>query len=109
MSDVLFRLKESIDLLESSVVAAKNTLASKYGAEHPCVLRLDSYGDAILGQRNFIVELQDALNNQNLDEVFRLTQLINGISHMIKEDARSLVESMYNGDNACDIDKDVLN
>lgn len=104
---IIEKLNQSVDSLEYSIHTAAKSIVSKYGEDHTASKRLQQYSSAINSQRSYIENLNQAVQNNNLDETYRLIQIINGISTLIKDDARALVECLYN--NSCEIDKDVLN
>jgi hypothetical protein len=76
---------KSIDDLEDAISTAKKAVPSDY------VVRLSEYDKVIATQRGFIVELVDALNQEEYDAVPRLVSLINGLSVMIRDDARAIL------------------
>ena len=108
-NEVVSKLQESVFLLEISVNSARQTLTEKYGIDHPVGVRLDSYIPAIENQKAQISKLQNAIQEQNFGEVVRLATIINGISFMIKDDARQIVEYIHSGISPSEIDKDLLN
>jgi len=106
--EIIIKLKQSVSVLEGAISMAAATIIQKFGKDHPASVRLDSYTEVIKTQKEYINNLINAVENNNWSDVSRMTQIINGLSSMIKDDARAMVECMYEGKD-CEIDKDVLN
>jgi len=106
--EIIARLSKSIDELEHSIIQATEALSLKFGENHSTTIRLNEYNKAIQNQRKQIEKLTEAIQNNNFEEISRGVSIINGLSHMIKEDAKGLVESMFS-ENTSVIDKDMLN
>lgn len=92
------RLYQSIEGLERAVEAAGISLEekAKNGAQdiHPILYRLDEYRSIISKQKQKVQELCIALQNQDFHEVTRLVTVINGISQMIRDDAREILANL---------------
>jgi hypothetical protein len=97
---IVERLFASFSDLENSINSAKATLAAKGEIPEHVIERLSSY-DTILGkQRRLALELAKHMSNGNWDEVARHVGLINGLSSMIRDDARAILSSLsLNSDN----------
>jgi len=92
--NIIERLFTSFSDLEDSINNAKATLAAKGEIPEHVVERLSSY-DSILGkQRRLALELAKHMSAGNWDEVARHVGLINGLSSMIRDDARSILSSL---------------
>ena len=92
-TDLIVRLKTSIDYLEESIKDALRAFKSR-GASSDKLNRLNEYFKLVEAQRGYIAELEAKISNHELDDLSRLVSLINGVSTMIKEDARSLLDEM---------------
>lgn len=92
--NIIERLFTSFSDLEDSINNAKITLAAKGEIPSHVVERLSSY-DSILGkQRRLALQLAKHMSDGNWDEVARHVGLINGLSSMIRDDARSILSSL---------------
>ena len=85
---IMHRLESSILDLKRAVEDAKPRVSESYH------YRLLEYDKLIETQEEFIVELRKALELENTTEIPRLVNLINGISDMIKQDARSILKEI---------------
>lgn len=97
--DILKRLFRSFDELEAAMVSARNTLQKNGSLTADIATRMDSYDEMIAKQRKLANELVgDILNNtSNADEMARKVNLINGLSTMIKDDAREILADLVEG------------
>lgn len=98
---IVERLFASFSELEQAITGAKTTLGSKAAVPQAVLDRLNSY-DAILGkQRGLARKLCDHMSSGNWNEVSRHVNLINGLSAMIRDDARAILSSLaLNSDSA---------
>ena len=93
-SDIINRLFTSFADLEAAIKSAKNTLEQKGSVSPEILERLQSYDGILLKQRNLATALCEHISNQNWDEVSRHVSLINGLSAMIRDDARAILSSL---------------
>jgi len=99
--NIIDRLFASFVDLEQAIRGAKATLAAKATVPPEVFARLGSYDSILLKQRQLAVELKHFLDNGDWDEVNRLVSLINGLSAMIRDDARAVLSSLsLNSDHA---------
>jgi uncharacterized coiled-coil protein SlyX len=88
------RLLDSITTLERSIELAKESFISSQDGKNEYVARIAQYEGVVAKQRNFISSLTEELAQQNWAEVARYMKLINALSSLIHEDARSLLNSL---------------
>lgn len=92
--NIIDRLFSSFTDLEKAIKSARGTL-EKRGTVSPEILtRLDSYDDILAKQRGLAGELCDHIKAGNWDQVTRHVSLINGLSAMIRDDARAILSSL---------------
>ncbi len=98
---IVTRLFASFTDLETAIESAKNTLQSKGTIPEEVLVRLNSYDKILSKQRRLATGLCDHINNGDWNEVNRHVGLINGLSAMIRDDARSILSSLnLNSDHA---------
>lgn len=91
---IINRLFSSFTELETAINSAKETLAKRENVPADVVKRLDSYDGILLKQRKLANELCEHITAGNWDEVTRHVGLINGLSAMIRDDARAILSSL---------------
>lgn len=107
-SNIVERLFASFNDLEQAIEGAKSTLASRAEVPEEVIARLKSYDGILSKQRSLAVQLCEQIKNGDWDEVSRSVSLINGLSAMIRDDARSILAALsLNSDPA--LDQDGLN
>jgi len=72
-------------------MSAKTSLAKKGDIPDGIMKRIQSYDSILAKQRSLAASLCDYLNKGDWDEVGRHVNLINGLSSMIRDDARSIL------------------
>lgn len=93
-SNIIDRLLSSFEELEQAIGSAKVALLQK-GRMSPEILeRLDSYDGILAKQRGLAESLRSHLAVGNWDEVNRHVSLINGLSAMIRDDARAILGAL---------------
>lgn len=98
--NIIEKLFTSFSDLEKAIVSAKDTLVKKGQVPAEIMKRLDSYDGILLKQRNLAMSLCEHMTKGNWDEVSRHVTLINGLSAMIRDDARMILSSLsLNSDN----------
>lgn len=103
---IINRLFQSFQDLEKAIVGARKTLEEKDGVPPEVVERLNSYDGILEKQRGLAKGLCDHIRAGNWDEVSRHVGLINGLSAMIRDDARAILSSLaLNSDEEKDDDK----
>lgn len=92
--NIVTRLFASFTDLETAIDSAKHTLQSKGTIPDEVLKRLNSYDTILTKQRKLATALCDHIQKQNWDEVNRHVGLINGLSSMIRDDARAILSSL---------------
>ena len=93
-SNIVDRLYASFTELETAIHGAKATLKAKDSVPQEIIKRLDSYDHILSKQRNLAEDLCRYIDAGDWDEVNRHVSLINGLSAMIRDDARSILSSL---------------
>lgn len=88
---IISRLFESFNELERAIVSAKQTLENKSEPPKDILARIASYEDILDKQRSLATALCGHSSLGNWDEVARHIKLINGLSAMIRDDAREIL------------------
>ena len=102
-NSIIERLFASFSDLERAIEGAKATLAKRDSVPAELVERLSSYDGILIKQRALAVTLCDHINKGDWDEVTRHVGLINGLSALIRDDARAILGSLSsNGDTVAD-------
>ena len=92
--NIINRLFSSFAELEGAIESAKKTLAAKSSVSPELIQRLQSYDGVLLKQRGLATELCRHISAGNWDEVTRHVGLINGLSAMIRDDARAILTAL---------------
>ena len=93
-ASIIERLFASFEDLDRAITSAKTTLATKESIPSEIIERLHSYDGILLKQRTLATELCEHINAGNWDEVTRRVSLINGLSAMIRDDARAILSAL---------------
>lgn len=102
-NNIMERLFSSFVDLEQAIHSARQTLSQKGTVPPEIMERLQSYDGILAKQRNLALGLCEHINKGNWDEVSRHVGLINGLSAMIRDDARAILSTLaLNTDNAED-------
>ncbi|MBX7144654.1 MAG: hypothetical protein K1X79_09405 [Oligoflexia bacterium] len=91
---IIERLFSSFSDLEKAIVSARSTLAKKGSVPSDIMERLNSYDGILAKQRSLAFTLCEHINKGNWGEVSRHVSLINGLSAMIRDDARQILSSL---------------
>lgn len=92
--NIIDRLFSSFGDLERAIDGAKVTLEKKGAIPQEILERLRSYDSILTKQRSLATTLCDLINRGEWDEVSRHVGLINGLSAMIRDDARAILSSL---------------
>ncbi len=92
--NIIERLYASFSDLEQAIHSAKATLATKTKVPDEVMTRLNSYDGILLKQRLLANDLRVHMAKGNWNEVARHVSLINGLSAMIRDDARAILSSL---------------
>lgn len=90
--DKMKDLRESID-------EATKSFTVLYGENHSIVERLKSYYPALDKQEKYAEELDSIISAGDFERLSYVSLKIKAISEMIKDDARSLLSSIQNGED----------
>lgn len=93
-SNIIERLYSSFTDLETAIESAKKTLSQKQSVPPEIMERLNSYDTILAKQRNLAASLCEHINHGDWDEVSRHVTLINGLSAMIRDDARAILAAL---------------
>lgn len=93
-SNIIERLFSSFADLEQAIESAKVTLSKKESVPAEIMERLNSYDGILEKQRRLASTLCKHIEQGNWDEVSRHVTLINGLSAMIRDDARAILSSL---------------
>lgn len=93
-SNILERLFASFTELETAITKARNTFKTRSSVPENVVKRLESYDSILAKQRSLAVSLCEAISRKNWDEVNRNVGLINGLSAMIRDDAKAILAAV---------------
>ena len=92
--DIIERLFTSLNHLDEAINKAKNHLKDKEIVPKELLDRINSYDEILLKQKSLANALSEHINNKNIDEINRHVLLINGLSEMIRDDARDILSSL---------------
>jgi hypothetical protein len=93
-SNIIERLFESFTELESAISKARVTLNQRESVPSGVLRRLESYDTILAKQRSLAVALCEAIAKKDWDDVTRNVSLINGLSAMIRDDAKAILEAI---------------
>ena len=93
-SNIINRLFASFTDLESAINSARATLEEKESVPREVIERLESYDGILSKQRELASRLCESINAGDWGEVTRQVSLINGLSAMIRDDARAILSSL---------------
>lgn len=111
--NIIDKLFASFTDLETAIESAKKTMAEKSFVSPEIMERLRSYDTILAKQRGLAQSLCDHIDGGNWDEVSRHVSLINGLSAMIRDDARAILSSLsaqeaVGGDSAVGETDDII-
>lgn len=106
-NNIIDRLFSSFEELDVAIQSARRTLSTREQVPTTILERLNSYDGILLKQKRLASELCVFINEGNWDEVTRHVSLINGLSAMIRDDARAILGALSNGDSK-EIEDDTL-
>lgn len=88
---IIKKLFESFNVLELAIISAKKTIEQRPDAPLSVLERLHSYNEILCKQRELAENLDFHCKFGNWDEVARHIKLINGLSGMIRDDAKDIL------------------
>ena len=92
--NIIERLFASFTELETAIEGAKSTLAKRPSVPDEILVRLNSYDSILMKQRTLATSLCEHMSKGDWSEVSRHVGLINGLSAMIRDDARAILGSI---------------
>ena len=93
-------LLNSLNELEKVIWNARITVNRKNYPTKGIIERLDSYDSVLVKQKKLAVELVKFIDEQNWEETNRHISLINGLSVLVRDDAKALLEIIdYDNDS----------
>ena len=92
---VIDRLFRSFDELETAITSARRALERLDKDNTDIIKRMNSYQQMLTKQRYLANELCDHAGSGKWEEVDRHIKLINGLSLMIRDDAREIVARLH--------------
>jgi hypothetical protein len=93
-SNIVERLFASFTELEVAINKARDTFKTRPSIPDTVIRRLESYDSILAKQRSLAVSLCEAISRKNWDEVNRNVGLINGLSVMIRDDAKAILAAV---------------
>ena len=88
---IIKKLFESFNVLEQAIFSARKTIEQRPDAPLSVLERLNSYNEILCKQRELAENLDFHCKFGNWDEVARHIKLINGLSGMIRDDAKDIL------------------
>ncbi len=95
---VIKKLFSSFGELESAIGAARRTLEKRDNPPQEILERITQYEEMLDKQRNLATALCGFASLGNWDEVARHIRIINGLSTMIRDDAREIISTLSTPD-----------
>jgi len=105
-NNIINRLFSSFSELEQAIISARDTLATKESVPREVLERLSSYDGILSKQRELATKLCESINSGDWSEVSRQVGLINGLSAMIRDDARAILSSLALNTDAVEVKED---
>lgn len=92
--NIINRLFSSFDELEKAIESAKVTLNKRTSIPEDVLQRIGSYDEILRKQRTLAKTLCTSINQGDWSEVSRVVNLINGLSTLIRDDAKAILSSL---------------
>lgn len=106
--EIVERLMNSFVDLERAIEGAKSNLCKKDSVPAEVISRLSSYDAIIARQRQLAADLSTHIEAGNLSEISRHVNIINALSGMIIDDARTVLSLLANEPEKSEEDSDKL-
>jgi hypothetical protein len=106
-NNIIERLFSSFGDLEKAINSARATLEQRGSVSPQVMERLKSYDSILAKQRTLAATLCGHIKTGNWDEVSRHVGLINGLSGMIRDDARAILSSLSLNSDAPSQDSEI--
>ncbi len=101
---IIDKLFTSFTDLETAIMSAKTSLSKKQNIPQGIMDRIQSYDGILAKQRTLASNLCEYMTNGNWDEVGRHVSLINGLSALIRDDAKAILSAL-SGETAERVDQ----
>ena len=105
--NIISRLFNSFEELERAIGSARETLKKRENVSPDIIKRIESYDGILAKQRSLATSLCNHINCGNWDEVSRHVGLINGLSAMIRDDARAILSALSTNPVATESEEDI--
>lgn len=92
--EILKKLTQSLDDLESAVNNARTVLENKPNTPLFIFDRLDNYADMLKKQRQYRDRLVHQIRSGHTEDIHQTIKLINGLSEFIKNDAKEILSTI---------------
>jgi hypothetical protein len=89
--EIIQKLFQSFDELERCISVTQDVLATKDGVPEEVSNRISQYPSIVEKQRELAKGLESHIASENWLEVNRIVRVINGLSSMIRDDAREIL------------------
>ena len=96
---IIEKLFTSFTELEGAITKARQTFETRKSTPPGVVRRLESYDTILAKQRSLAVALCEAIAEKDWDAVTRHVTLINGLSAMIRDDAKAILSAISTSDD----------
>lgn len=106
-NNIIDRLFSSFTELEDAIQSAQKSLEERGGIPESIKERLKSYDTILAKQRKLAQDLCCHISSGDWDEVSRHVNIINGLSAMIRDDARAILSSLALNSDAPAIEQEV--
>lgn len=93
-NDKLKQLAKSLTNLEHAIQSVYDRFASKDDVPNEVLERIDQYKDICAYQHVLCEDLKEDLSAENVEQVAQQVKVINGLSSLLVEDVKQLLEGM---------------
>lgn len=94
--EILNRLAQAVFALEDAILAAKKTILSKSYYPEEAIDRLDHYMNIVEQQKMLFPVITKNIESGKHDELLLQVQKVNGLSQLIRDDAKELLAILAN-------------
>lgn len=93
-NDKLKQLAKSLTNLENAIQSVYDRFAAKEDVPNEVLERIDQYKDICAYQHVLCHDLKEDLSAENVEQVAQQVKVINGLSSLLVEDVKQLLEGM---------------
>lgn len=90
--EIVDKLLESFDVLESNIDITARVLRERQDVPAEVVARVEQYREVLAKQRLLAENLRVSLASGNKAEAIRLSNIINALSELVRDDATSILQ-----------------